>query len=105
MYSPIHEIEHIEVQPDVWLSNMLPTKTSAWFITIPIMLIIGMGGVAIYMIRRQRRLSNTFSRFANSHYDTKTGTTRIGDEDDHHHSNDNINDLPRFDDDEPLVLT
>lgn len=59
------------------------------------------------MVRRHRRLSNNFSRFANSHYDTKTGTTRIGDEDDHHHDNinDNINDMPRFDDDEPLVLT
>lgn len=65
-----------------------------------------MGGVVFFMMRRQRRLSNSFSRFANSHYDTKTGTTRIGDEDDHHHTDtDNINDLPRFDDDEPLVLT
>lgn len=79
------------------------------------MLIIAMGGVIFFMVRRHRRLSNNFSRFANSHYDTKTGTTRIGDDDDHHHDNindnydnhlsDNINDIPRFDDDEPLVLT
>jgi len=106
MYSPFHEIEHIEVQPDAWLSTMLPTKSSAWMVIIPMMFIIAMGGAAFYMVRRHRRLSNTFSRFANSHYDTKTGTTRIGDEDDHHHHDtDNINDLPRFDDDEPLVLT
>lgn len=105
MYSPIHEIEHIEVQPDAWLSKMLPTKSSTWLFVIPMMFIIAIGAAALYMVRRHRMRQNTFSRFANSHYDTKTGTTRIGDEDDHHHSNDNINDLPRFDDDEPLVLT
>lgn len=112
-YSQIHEIEHIEVQPDAWLSQVLPTKTSAWMVIIPMLLVISMGGIVFYMVRRHRRLSNSFSRFANSHYDTKTGTTRIGDEDDHHHhhhphhhnSSDNINDLPSFDDDEPLVLT
>lgn len=100
----MHEIEHIEVQPDAWLSKMMPTKSSAWMVILPLILIITMGGVIFYMVQRHRRLSNSFSRFANSHYDTKTGTTRIGDEDDHH-SNDNINDLPRFDDDEPLVIT
>lgn len=102
-YSPVYEIEHIEVQPDAWLYKMLPTKSSSWMIIIPMMLILAIGGGVFYTMRRNRRL-NTFSRFTNSHYDTKTGTTRIGDEDDHHH-NDNINDLPRFDDDEPLVLT
>lgn len=114
-YSAIHEIEHIEIQPDAWLSQVLPSKSSAWMVIIPMLLVIGMGGIVFYMVRRHRRLSNSFSRFANSHYDTKTGTTRIGEEDnfDHHHhhhphhhnSSDNINDLPRFDDDEPLVLT
>lgn len=88
---------------------MLPSKTSAWLVLIPMMLVVAMGGVIFYMVRRHRRLSNSFSRFANSHYDTKTGTTRIGDEDDHHpnhhNSSENINDIPRFDDDEPLVLT
>lgn len=80
------------------------TKTSFWVILIPIVLIAGMGGVIFYMMQRHRRLSNSFSRFANSHYDTKTGATRIGTDviDDHDH---NMHDVPRFDDDEPLVLT
>lgn len=84
------------------------------------MLIAAMCGVIFFMVRRHRRLSNNFSRFANSHYDTKTGTTRIGNEDDIHdirrdngeeinewerRDNDNINNMPGFDDDEPLVVT
>lgn len=77
-------------------------------VTIPLMLIIALVSVVVYMVQRHRRLQNSFSRFANSHYDTKTGATRIGDaidDDDHHGSRENINDLPRFDDDEPLVIT
>lgn len=106
--SPIHEIEHIEIQPDAWLTTVLPTKTSIWLVTIPLMMIIALVGVVAYLVQRHRRLQNSFSRFANSHYDTKTGATRIGDaidDDDHHGSRENINDLPRFDDDEPLVIT
>lgn len=85
-----------------------PKKSSWWIITIPLLLVITLVGVVGYMYQRHRRLSNTFSRFANSHYDTKTGATRIGDvldDDDPHSGTENINDLPRFDDDEPLVIT
>lgn len=105
--SPIYEIEHIEIQLDAWFKTVLPTKTSIWLVTIPIMLVIALVAVVSYMVQRHRRLQNSFSRFANSHYDTKTGATRIGDaidDDDHHGSRENINDLPRFEDDEPLVI-
>lgn len=106
--SPVHEIEHIEIQPDYWLTTVLPTKTSMWLVAIPIIMVIALVTVIGYMVQRHRRLQNSFSRFANSHYDTKTGATRIGDaidDDDHHGSRENINDLPRFEDDEPLVIT
>lgn len=103
MYSRIHEIEQIKVQADGWLSEE-NVKSSAWMVLIPLMLIGIVGGVAFYFVQRHRRTSNSFSRFANSHYNTQTGATRIGDaieEDDHHRDQD----VPRFDDDEPLVLT
>lgn len=92
------------MQADDWLLNALPKKTPFWMILIPLAIMFGMGGIIVYMVRRHRRLSNSFSRFANSHYDTKTGATRIGTDATEDHDS-NLHDLPRFDDDEPLVLT
>lgn len=100
-HSPIREIEHIEVQPDAWLSTVLPTSTSMWLVLVPLAVVAALAGTVVYLVQRHRRLANSFSRFANSHYDTRTGATRIGDaldEDDHN------NESPRFEDDEPLVI-
>lgn len=101
--SNIAEIEHIEPQPEAWLANVLPTRNSVWWLVIPIIIVICLVGAVILLIQRHRRLQNSFSRFANSHYDTKTGATRIGsdalEEMDEHHEV-----TPRFADDEPLVI-
>lgn len=62
-----------------------------------------MSGMIMFLIQRHRRLQNSFSRFANSHYDTKTGATRIGDvlEDDDLHQE--VPSAFSHTDDEPLV--
>ncbi|XP_055389216.1 sortilin-related receptor-like [Condylostylus longicornis] len=102
--SDISEIEHIEVPVEAWHLPVVSDTTYAWLIIIPIILIIALGGVIVYLVQRHRRLQNSFSRFANSHYDTKTGATRIGTDvfdDDHHEHHQEV---PRFADDDPLVI-
>lgn len=104
MYSAVHELEYIEVQPDQW--QVIQQKGSTWLLILTLVFVASLVGALGYVVRRQRRISNSFSRFTNSHYDTKNGV-RIGgamEEDDQHHNVDMNLDVPRFDDDEPLVL-
>lgn len=98
-HSDVHEIEHVEIQPDAWLSTVLPTSTSIWLVIIPILIVMSLVVVVVYLVQRHRRLAHSFSRFANSHYDTKTGATRLGvDDDEHNHHHNTV------EDDEPLVI-
>lgn len=99
--SDITDFEPIEVQPDSWYASIVQPSMSPWVVIWPIIIIALLVGTAFYLFQRRRRLQTSFSRFANSHYDTKTGATRIGDaldEDDHQET------PPRFADDEPLVI-
>lgn len=100
--SDLMDYEAIEVQPDSWYASIVQPSMSPWVVILPIIVIGFLVGAAFYLFQRRRRSQTSFSRFANSHYDTKTGATRIGDaidEDDHQET------PPRFADDEPLVIT
>lgn len=102
--SQIGEIEHISLLNALLFSEETATGTFIWPFILSLILIVSLVGGILFLWQRHRRLKNSFSRFANSHYDTRTGATRIGgdafEDDDIHHES-----APRFDDDEPLVVS
>lgn len=104
MYSDIGDTEIFEVQPDAFSTVQAGSSSGAWLFFLSLFVIAGMAAAIMFLIQRHRRLQNSFSRFANSHYDTKTGATRIGDalEDDDLHQE--VPSAFSHADDEPLVV-
>lgn len=73
-------------------------------LAIPIcLLIIGLGSALAYFVIRHRRLTNSFTQFANSHYDTRRGQATFPGTTDGLEEEDSPV-IRGFSDDEPLVI-
>lgn len=73
-------------------------------LAIPIcLLVIALGSALAYLVVRHRRLSNSFTQFANSHYDTRRGQATFPGTTDGLEEEDSPV-IRGFSDDEPLVI-
>ncbi|KAK4886327.1 hypothetical protein RN001_002598 [Aquatica leii] len=64
-------------------------------------LLVILGGALSFLVIRHRRLQNSFTRFANSHYDTRSGAATF---EDNGLEEDESPQIRGFSDDEPLVI-
>uniref|UniRef100_A0A1Y1LMI9 Sortilin-related receptor n=1 Tax=Photinus pyralis TaxID=7054 RepID=A0A1Y1LMI9_PHOPY len=77
-------------------------KSNMTAILVPAcILLVALGGALAFLIIRNRRLQNSFTRFANSHYDTRSGAATF---DDNGLEEDESPQIRGFSDDEPLVI-
>lgn len=77
-------------------------KSSVTAILVPAGLLLAvLGGALAFLIIRHRRLQNSFTRFANSHYDTRSGAATF---DDNSLEEEESPQIRGFSDDEPLVI-
>lgn len=85
---------------DAQNTNVPGTNLTA--ILVPtLLLIIVLIIILVVVVVRHQRLQNSFSRFANSHYDSRSGAATF---DDHSLEEEDVPQIRGFSDDEPLVI-
>ncbi|XP_014221695.1 sortilin-related receptor-like [Trichogramma pretiosum] len=101
--SEVYSIQ--ESRSAAWPAQMSPSSILS--IAIPVCLIVLALGAALgYFAIRHRRLSNSFTQFANSHYDTRRGQATFPGTVDTGLAEEEDGPVIRgFSDDEPLVIT
>ncbi|XP_066589021.1 sortilin-related receptor-like [Prorops nasuta] len=88
--------------PTAWPINM--STSNILSLAIPIcLLVVALGSALAYFVIRHRRLSNSFTQFANSHYDTRRGQATFPGTTDALEEEDSPV-IRGFSDDEPLVI-
>ncbi|BET01296.1 Low-density lipoprotein receptor repeat class B [Nesidiocoris tenuis] len=98
--SPISETATEELPLGAWASVMTPTRVIGIFVPVLLVMML-VGGAFVVFIVRHRRLQNSFTSFANSHYSTRSGNATF--------TADGLDDedspvIRGFSDDEPLVV-
>lgn len=84
-------------------SESIPSESSisTVAIVIPCMLMLALVGVIAFLVIRNRKLHSSFTRFTNSHYDTRSEAATF---DDNSLEEDETPQIRGFSDDEPLVI-
>ncbi|KAK9512535.1 hypothetical protein O3M35_000936 [Rhynocoris fuscipes] len=98
--SPLSEITSVEVPLGALASLMSPTKFVSVVVPLALVVLLLVAFLAVFIVRH-RRLQNTFTNFANSHYNTRSGAATF--------TSDGLDDedspvIRGFSDDEPLVV-
>ncbi|XP_026686698.1 sortilin-related receptor [Diaphorina citri] len=100
--SALSEIYSYEMPAGSW-ANLLTSSSMLSFILPTLLIILTLCGLLTYYVTRHRRLQQSFTQFANSHYDTRSGSaTFCGVDGLAEYDEEPV--IRGFSDDEPLVI-
>ena len=97
VFSTVHSAEVSSLPVTIDTANIISYAITTFF------LIFALGSAVAYFIIRHRRLPNSFTQFANSHYDTRRGQATFPGTTDGLEEEDSPV-IRGFSDDEPLVI-
>ncbi|XP_075927382.1 sortilin-related receptor isoform X2 [Petromyzon marinus] len=81
-----------------------PRDMATVVVPVVFFVLLLMGGVMAYFVVRHRRLQNSFTAFANSHYNSRQGSATFSMGDDLGDEDEDVPMIQGFSDDEPLVI-
>lgn len=99
--SHMSEVRSVEMPVGSWKAVLSPRNIVS--VVVPVgLVVIALSGTLAFFVLRHRRLQRSFSSFANSHYDTRSGAATFS-------GGDGLDDedspvIRGFSDDEPLVI-
>ncbi|XP_022913328.2 sortilin-related receptor-like isoform X1 [Onthophagus taurus] len=83
-----------------WMGDISKTSLTTVLVIVCLLLVVS-GGALGFLYVRHKRLQNSFTRFANSHYDSRSDAATF---DDHGLEEEESPQIRGFSDDEPLVI-
>lgn len=99
--STMSEVSSVEMPVGSWKAVLSPRNIVS--VVVPVVLVvIALCGTLAYFVLRHRRLQRSFSSFANSHYDTRSGAATFSGGDGLDEEDSPV--IRGFSDDEPLVI-
>ena len=97
--SAASEVRSIWKREQASWSDNIPKSSLTTVLILVLVLLVLVGGALGFLYVRHRRLQNSFTRFANSHYDTRSDAATFDSLDE-----EETPQINRFSDDEPLVI-